>query len=495
MSAFSPAFLKAEPAALRFLDDGFRHPSRRVEFVRQARARGVKAEVVAALRAQAARRPMTSARAQSLDSLASGAPVVVTGQQVGLFLGPLYSLYKAATAVVTARALECVPVFWLQSEDHDFDEVAHTAVHGKEGALTTLSLASPHVERASLSSVQLGAGVDEALATLRNALEGWPHVDEVSALFSRYYRPEATWVNAFAGVMSELFPSLIILDPRDEALAKVARPVHERALAECDVITRVLQQRSDELESAGFDVQVRVRDAALTFVHPDGRNGPRFRAEATARLPEDPLCVSSSALLRPIIQDTLLPTAAIVGGPGELNYFAQLAPLYSHFGLPMPMVMPRARFRVVEARPKALLEKLGIGPEAVEVSREVLLGRLSQGGAAEDVEKQLLAAMEPVLSRVQGVDDAVERTRKTIARAANRLGARLQRERLTRDDVLASRVDRLQRALFPNGQPQERVLGAAGFLASFGAEAFMKRIESSVVPFGHDIVTLTPEFA
>jgi bacillithiol biosynthesis cysteine-adding enzyme BshC len=494
MSAFSPAFLRAEPSALRFLDDGFRHPSRRVEFVRQARARGVKAEVVSALREQAARRPMTAARAQSLDALASGVPVVVTGQQVGLFLGPLYSLYKAATAVVTARALEGVPVFWLQSEDHDFEEIAHGVVHGKEGALTTLSLASPHVERASMSSVRLGAGVEEALATLRGAIEGWPHADEVSALFSRHYRPEATWVTAFAGVLSELFPSLIILDPRDEVLARVVRPVHERGLTECDVITRVLQQRSDELERAGFDVQVRVRDAALTFVHPDGRDGARFRAEASARLPEDPLCVSSSALLRPIIQDTLLPTAAIVGGPGELNYFAQLAPLYSHFGLPMPMVMPRARFRVVEARPRSLLEKLGLAPEAVEVSREVLLRQLAPRGGHEDVERELLAAIEPVLSRVHGLDDAVERTRKTIARAANRLGSRINRERLTKDDVLAGRVDRLQRALFPNGQPQERVIGAAGFFASFGIEAFVKLIESRIVPFGHDVITLSPEF-
>lgn len=494
MSAFSPAFLKAEPGALRFLDDAFRHPSRREAFVRQARTRGVKAEVVSALRAQAARRPLTSARETSLDALAGGAPVVVTGQQVGLFLGPLYSLYKAATAVVTARALECVPVFWLQSEDHDFDEIAHTVVHGRDGALTKLSLASPHVERSSMSSVQLGAGVDEALSTLGAALDGWPHADEVSALFTRHYRPEATWVTAFAGVLSELFPSLVILDPRDEVLARVARSVHERALAECDVITRVLQQRSDDLERAGFDVQVRVRDSALTFIHPDGRAGARFRAEASAKLPEDPLCVSSSALLRPIIQDTLLPTAAIVGGPGELNYFAQLAPLYSHFGLSMPMVMPRARFRVVEARPKALLETLGLTPAEVEVPREVLLRKLTPQGTAEDVEQQLLAALEPVLSSVQGVDDAVERTRKTIARAANRLGARLNRERLTKDNVLAGRVDRLQRALFPNGQPQERVLGAAGFFASFGIEAFVKLVESRVVPFGHEVITLSPEF-
>ena len=87
------------------------------------------------------------------------------------------------------------------------------------------------------------------------------------------------------------------------------------------------------------------------------------------------------------------------------------------------------------------------------------------------------------------------RPSRSRERAASGLGARLQRERLTRDDVLASRVDRLQRALFPNGQPQERVLGAAGFLASFGVEAFMKRIEAGVVPFGHDIVTLSAEFA
>lgn len=492
MAAFSAAFLRAESGALELLRDDFRHPSIRLERVRQASARRIEAVVVQALREQASQRPMTVERQQSLDALAEGAPVVVTGQQVGLFLGPLYTLYKAATAVSTARALtaesgtRCVPVFWLQSEDHDFEEIDHCVVHQRDGQLVPITLRSAHVERASVGAIRLGDGVTGALTSLREALDG---AEAVLALFEQHYRAESTWVEAFAAVLSALFPSLVVLDPRDERLARVARPVHERALRDRDAITRALQRRSDELEGHGFDVQVRVRDAALTFVHPEGRQGPRFRAEGGARLPDDPLCVSTSALLRPIVQDTLLPTVAIVGGPGELNYFAQLAPLYAHFGLPFPMVMPRARFRIVEPRPQSLLEVLGLHAEEVEVPREQLLRRLAPAREGFDVERQLLEAVEPILSRVQGVDDAVHRTRATIARAASRLAGRATRAQLIADEVLTGRVDRLQRALFPHGQPQERVLGAPGFFASFGVRAFLERVDARIVPFGTEVVT------
>jgi bacillithiol synthase len=433
-----------------------------------------------------------------------------------LFLCPLYSLYKAATAISVAHALEqetgvrCVPVFWLQSEDHDFAEIDHTVVHDREGALTRLQLASVHTPRASVSTVRLGAGVEAVLAQLHSALESQPHADEVLALLSRHYVASATWVDAFAGVMSEVFPELVLLDPRDEAIAAHVRPVHQRAMAQCHDVTRVLAEREAALEAAGFDVQVTVREAPLSFVHPEGRDGPRFRLAPTGEMPVDPLCLSTSALLRPIVQDTLLPTAAIIGGPGELNYFAQLPPLYAHFGLPMPMVMPRARFRVVEPRVRSLLATLGLQAGDVETTREALLRRVTQAAvlpsprpsplkgerenieSIENIETRLVQAVEAVLSDVHGVDDAVARTRATIARAANRLALRYSRAQTLRDQTLIARVDRLQRVQFPDGAPQERVLGFAGFAARMGLASFISMVREGVVPFDGALKELSP---
>jgi uncharacterized protein YllA (UPF0747 family) len=645
VSAFSPAFLSGDPRASAFLPDHFRHEARRAESVRRALGRKLDAQAARALEAQARRVPGSAARLERLARLADGTAVaVVTGQQVGLFLGPAYSLYKAASAVVVARALseqtgvQCVPVFWLQSEDHDFVEIDHVTVHGRDGELTRLQVASPHVPRASVSSITLGTEVDGALAGLRAALETLPHADEVVALFARHYRAAATWVGAFAGVMAELFDELVLVDPRDEVIARAVRPVHERAFEEREEINRLLLEREAALEAAGFDVQVRVRDVPLSFVHPEGRDGPRHRGEKIVS--DDPLCLSSSALLRPIIQDTLLPTAAIIGGPGELNYFAQLSPLYGHFGLPMPMVMPRARFRVVEPRARAVLSELGLSAAEVEVPREVLLRRVVQTREGEptpaQVEQRLIDAVAPILAEVAGADEprsdrtkaprvsagvaepaeterfvqsasaprvspgvveparlahsatavtsaqhveterlvqsasaprvspgvaelaaahsvtavtsaqhveterlvqsasaprvspgvaepaqtsaligrvgassagdderaraslprlrglerAVERTRRSFARAAQRFAARYGRDRLERDAIATARVDRVQRALFPDGAPQERVLGIAGFAARVGVKVFVQQVLAGVTPFGTDVKEL-----
>ncbi|MEN9799773.1 MAG: hypothetical protein RL653_3470 [Pseudomonadota bacterium] len=533
-SAFAPAFLRGEARTNAFLPDDFRHAPRRAEHVRRAGARGVSARTLAALRAQSARLPPSPRRDEQLAALGQpGTVAVVTGQQVGLFLGPLYAVYKAASAVVLARALQaetgarCVPVFWLQGEDHDFEEIAHCDVNGRGGALVRLQLAAPHrVPRSSLSGLVLGEGVEGALESLAAALEGLPHADEVLGLYRRHYGPGQTWVRAFAGVMAELFDELVFLDPRDEALAAQAAPLHRRALGEAPALSTLLLERQAALERAGFAAQVHVRPGApLSFFHPEGPDGPRYRlepsgdgwglvgapaAETTGQSPRawsradvlarDPLCFSTSALLRPLLQDTLLPTAAVVGGPGEANYFAQLAPLYAHFGLPMPMFVPRARFRVVDARTQSLLSTLGLSASEVEVPAEALLQRLLPAPPSlppAELEHRLVEAVEPLLAAVpvtpgSDVEDAVQRTRKTFARAASRLAGRCARERLRSDELLASRVERLQRALFPHGEPQERVLGLPGFAARFGVRHFTEHVLAHVDPFDAVVKDLVP---
>lgn len=507
MSAFSAAFLSGDPRALAFLPDDFRYAEKRAASIRRAAKRSIAAPVLEALRAQASRRPMTPERLVSLDALGQpGSVAVVTGQQVGLFLGPLYSFYKAASAVISARALEhetgvrCVPVFWLQTEDHDVEEIDHLDV-----GEVRVRLQSPHVPRASISELLLGDGVAAALSELRDALGDAPHADEVLALFARHYRRECTWASAFAGVMSELLPSLVILDPRDELLARAVAGIHQRAFTECDAIARVMLARQSALRDSGFDVQVHVRDGSpLSFVHPEGRSGPRFRVERCSEgwkcigsehvvSTVDPLRVSTSALIRPVVQDTLLPTAAIIGGPGELNYFAQVSPLYAHYGLDMPMVMPRARFRVLEPRVVTLLSKLGLQPHDLEHPRETVLQRLAPVATEltpEVLERRLLDAIEPILESVPGLEDAVKRTRATMARAANRLAGRYARSLRTHDETVIGRVDRIQRSLFPHGEPQERVLGFPEFAARFGVDEFRQMVLSALVPFSYDVVTL-----
>ncbi|HEY0192053.1 MAG TPA: bacillithiol biosynthesis cysteine-adding enzyme BshC [Kofleriaceae bacterium] len=464
-------------------------------------------EVHRALVAQQAPLAASPARAAQLDLLRAGAAAVVTGQQVGLFLGPLYTIYKAASAIALARRLAdetgapVVPVFWLQTEDHDLAEIASVGLPG-----ATVEVPVDADNRVSIAHRVLPAELGDRLARLRERLGGGvlaaAHVERLA----RHYRPGASWHAAFAGVLAELFApeGLVIVDPRDPALADAAAPIHERAIAEAGPIAAALTARCAELERAGRPVQIHVRPGApLAFYHPDGAEGPRLRLEpdgaggfvevgtgrsharaaliALAR--REPRRFSTSALLRPILQDALLPTVANVGGPAEVAYFAQLGPLYAAFAMPMPMIVPRAKFRVTDHRTRTLLARLGLGPGDVAGDEAELLARLRPPARpAEAIRDQLLrgflaehAALGEAVATPQ-LRKALARTRGTVEHAVGVLAAKLERAEVYADGERVDAVRRLRALLVPDGAPQERRLGLAGLAARIGDRALIDQL-------------------
>jgi bacillithiol biosynthesis cysteine-adding enzyme BshC len=518
LSPFTPAYLAGETRARAFLPEHFADPAARRAAVRRAAARRVASGVVAALHEQNGDLPPSAARARHLEALATpGTAAVVTGQQVGLFLGPLYTVYKAAAAVVTARALAaetgvpCVPIFWLQTEDHDLAEIDHCFLPRPGAAPLRLALAPADGERRSVAHRVLGDDVLTVTEALAQALGAAPHAPGLLALLGRHYRPGQPLGRAFAGVLAELFAAegLVILDPRHPAIATLAAPLHRAALERHDAIVTTLAARSAELEAAGFATQIGVRpEASLTFVHDGGPTGPRFRPvrgasgwtlpgtgqtltadAALALLAEEPLRFSTSALLRPLLQDRLLPTAAYVAGPGEINYFAQLGPLYALLDTWLPLIVPRARFRLLEDNTRALLGKLGLGAADAEAPRAELLRRVAAAPppAAVGVAERLQAALEPHLAALAALDpglrDPVRKARETLARTSTHLAERAAQVLAERDRVSAERVDRLQGFLFPDGSPQERVFALPAFAARHGARAVIERVLAGVVPF------------
>jgi bacillithiol synthase len=492
-------------------------------------ARPLAPEVADALAAQNDSYGHCPARAAHLEALRRGCAAVVTGQQVGLFLGPLYTVYKAASAIAVARALSretgqsVVPVFWLQTEDHDLPEVASCHILCAGSTPRALALPAQDASRAArvaLAHIALPGEIEACLHTLQAELGGLPEARSHLERLARHYRPGVGIARAFAGLLAELFAEegLVLCDPRCAPLAAVAASVHRRALQEASPIARALSERIAQLEHEGFEAPVHVRqDAPLSFFHPQDATGPRYRLakvadrasvysevggagqhtlqELLSALQSDPLRFSTSALLRPILQDQLLPTAAYVGGPGELAYFAQLPPLYAAFGMQMPLIVPRARFAVIEAKAQRLLARLGCSAAQVAAPTEALLAAIS----AQETSVPTGAALEQALTqRAEGLMSealaglpelgaelraAADKTSAAMRKALGKFAQKYESARLHRDQALLSDVERIKVLLHPRDQPQERFYGLPYFAARFGERAFIERVLQAIEPF------------
>lgn len=477
--------------------------------VARAATRRPSPALLAELAAQQENLPATPARKRALSTLAeANSVVVVTGQQVGLFLGPLYTIYKAATAIVLAEALTletgvpAVPVFWMATEDHDFAEIDHCIVaRGSEAPLRLRVSGDNRVDaREPVATTTLGADVTAAVEAVRDAIAGRPAGGEVAALLAEHYRPGRGFHEAFAGVLASLFDGLLVFHPRTPAVAELAAPVYRTALERAGEVAERLVARDEALAAAGLASQVHVRpDAALVFAHDERGARQLVRLdEAGVRAAEvaaAPLRFSSSALLRPIVQDSLFPTAAYVGGPAECSYFAQTAALYELFGLPVPLVAPRARFRLVDARTRARLDALGLAAADVEQPLDglvALTGARRPAAVSPDALRAAILdgprqALAELPARI-GIADrqlarAFNRTRATLERAAERLATRYARTLALRDEECAATLHRLRAVLFPDDEPQERVFGFASFAADAGARELADKIVAAVRPF------------
>ncbi len=529
--SFFRSFLTGGRDSQALLPAHFRDREARIAHARRAAGRSLAPGLLAVIRDQNEALAPSAERARNLEAIGrQGTAAVVTGQQLGLFLGPLYTVYKAATAILAARQLEdesgirCVPIFWLQTEDHDFPEIDHCHILRPDGTRQTLRLTDrlgSAGDRVSVKHRMLGEECEALTDSLEECLESLPFAPEVLRLAREHYRSGHSLVRAFAGMLSAFFADegLLIFDPREAAVSQLVAPIYRRALSDCEGASQALLRRMATLEGAGFATQVHVRPGCpLFFFHRAGPEGQRYRLEredgawalvgaeesissdVLIRLLEtEPLRFSSSALLRPIVQDYLLPTAGYVAGPAEVSYFAQLPPLYESFDVPMPLIVPRARFRCLEPKSLSLLGKLNLRPEELEEPEDALRRKLAAGSAADypsadavkdDLMNELGRRLDRFQAIAQSVDPAllkaVQRTRATMARAAERLGARYGRALLEKDRVLVDRLGRLRNLLFPGGVPQERWDSLPYFAAKYG-RAFKESLKASLQPFAAEL--------
>ena len=441
-----------------------------------------------------------SATARNLDRLAAGAVAIVTGQQVGLFSGPAFTFYKALTAVrcaedATKRGVDAVPVFWLATEDHDLAEINHSSWSTRAG-LARHELAGPsEAEGRRVGEVVLGDGIGAVVGAAAATLEG-EFAAEVSRALHESYTPRDTYGSAFGKLMARLLAGrgVIFLDQLDARLHQLFAPVFKQAAQKAGLLRDALLSRSKELEGAGFHSQVKVtNETTLLFWSASGRREPvRIRnggfavgesAVSADRLlgaiDSHPEAFSPSALLRPVIQDTLLPTAAYVGGAAEIAYFAQSQVVYRTCGVRMPATLPRASFTVVEAPIARFLAQYGLDLRDLLAGRQHLRAKMEQKSLPEALTNRFEAGEAELSRLVKSFEEPLAKLDSTLVESLRtaeakmlhqftQLKAKVARAENFRSGVLDRHERILTESLAPHGELQERTLCLLPLLASSG---------------------------
>jgi bacillithiol biosynthesis cysteine-adding enzyme BshC len=462
---------------------------------------------------------------ENIARLRAGASAVVTGQQVGLFGGPLFAIFKALTAVrladqATRSGIDSVPVFWLATEDHDLAEVNQFSIPGSDGSLQKLTVPTQGTPDAPVGTTRFGAEIQAAV----EAATGLLGVAEVSDFLREAYRPGEGFGTAFACLFARLFADwgVILLDAADPEFHQIATPIYQAAIERSAELDQALLARGKGLEAAGYHQQVKVtpsstllfalRNGARVPVHRrvNGNGSAEFlieeerisQAELLSGIASSPQDFSANVLLRPVIQDYLLPTLAYTGGSAEVAYFAQVAVVYEALLGKITPIVPRFSATIVEAKPKGLLERYGLrlpdlfhGPETLReqmASRTLPKELQSAFDQAEASLERSLAAIREGLARLDStlVDSAGNAASKMQHQLAQ-LRAKAARAEIRQTEVLSRHAELLSNSLYPGKALQEREIGGAYFVARYGAE-FLRDVYEAIRPdcLDHQVITM-----
>ena len=431
---------------------------------------------------------------------------VVSGQQAGLFTGPLYTIYKALSAVKLAGCLrqrntKAVPVFWMAAEDHDFIEVAKAEIIGRDCQLKHVEVSTDlHREGQPVGRVVLDDSINAIVDQLFELLPNSEFADDMKALVRSASQPGRGYAENFATMMTGLLGryGLIFLDPLDPELKELSAPLYAAAVLQAPEIATAVEQRSRELESAGYHAQVLATSNSFPlFLHDEGgarrallrlENGKyqtkdsdrQYSLEELAGLAlKEPQRFSPNVTLRAVVQDYLLPTIAYYGGAAEIAYFAQTAEVYRVLERPATPILPRSSLTMVERHTGRVLERYGLTLadffEGLEpVTKRVVEEHLGASTARhfDDTERNVNSELDRLKGELQAIDpnlaSALETGRKKIQYQLDGLRTRFVRAQMTRDEAAHRQLQRAADQLYPNKDLQERHINITSLLARHG---------------------------
>lgn len=463
----------------------------------------------------------------NIDLLAGGnAFAIVTGQQVGLFGGPMYVLYKALTAIKLADRIcrQCrqnlVPVFWLAADDSDFAEVNHTTYLDKNFVNATLKIEQQAAGNVPMAEVQLGEQINQVLDEIDSGLIETEFKTDVLSALRDAYQPASSMSDAFGRWLMHCLNEfgLILVDPTDPEIKKLISTVYAGEIEHDSPSTKAVLQTSARLEAAGYSPQVSLREGRLNLFYLAGERKPLelqngriqttdethdfSRAELVELANKQPEHFSPNVILRPITQDVLFPTVAYVGGPAEIAYFAQLKQVYAHFDIPMPIIYPRKSVTLLEPAIDRILDKYDLalpdlwGNVETHITAftrqhlpQELLDALAELKSAwpqrllelRDLINQVDPTLEKMLENSAGrIDGTIDNLEKKIVQAGKR-----------QHDIIRQQLQKASAALYPDNNLQERVHNFTPYLVKYGP-ALIERLYDvlDITSFSHQVVRL-----
>ncbi|HEY2971272.1 MAG TPA: bacillithiol biosynthesis cysteine-adding enzyme BshC [Pyrinomonadaceae bacterium] len=431
---------------------------------------------------------------------------VVSGQQAGLFSGPLYTIYKALSAVklagcLTQRNTKAVPVFWIATEDHDFPEVAKAEFIARDCKLAHVEVSPDlHREGQPVGRVVIDSSIDGVVERLLELLPSSEFTPYLETLVRDTWRPGCSYGEAFARMMTSLLGrhGLVLLDPLDQRLKALAAPLYASAALRAPEIATAIEVRSRRLVEAGYHAQVTPSENSFPlFIHDasgarhamtrsdDGKYATKdadqsYTVEELSNLAlAHPEQFSPNVTLRAVVQDYLLPTIAYYGGAAEIAYFAQTAEVYRLLERPITPILPRSSLTMIERHTGRVLERYGLtladlfaGPESVlkRVVEEHLGAETAKSFAKTEgtVNSELDSLREQLRSIDPTLADALETGRRKINYQLEGLRTRFHRAQMTRDEAAHRQLQRAFDQLYPNKELQERHINITSLLARHG---------------------------
>jgi bacillithiol biosynthesis cysteine-adding enzyme BshC len=453
---------------------------------------------------------------------------IVTGQQLGIVGGPLYTFYKIITAIKLSRFLSeryddynFVPVFWLEADDHDFNEVRSVKIIDEANSLLTIGYKEEIAEddlKQSVGLINLDSSINEFFEKLNSSIKETEFKSVIFDRLKNFYKEGKSFKEAFSDLVFNYFDEygLLIFDPQDSEVKKLLKPVFKREITDFRIHTEQLVQVSATLEEL-YHAQVKVKPVNLFLRVDEGRysiepveNEYRLRRKRKSftqeqlleLLENEPDKFSPNVLLRPICQDYLFPTAFYVAGPSEISYFAQIKPLYELYNIAQPMIYPRSSATILENSIANSLEKYSLGMNDIFIDVENIKKRIINSveessvdemfdGIASQIESTFDQLKEKLIDLDKTIADSSNRYRDKILGTVNELKSKAEKAQQKKYEVTLRQIDRAAVNLFPNSNLQEREINFIYFANKYGEE-FLKKIfdELQINKFEHQIIKI-----